>query len=269
MKPICEIPGILKKILIKKKQELSRDIQRIPPGEMQSMSAKTTGQRALSDILSKPGPQGMNIIAEIKRASPSRGAINMNLDPAKTAEAYYDGGACSISVLTEVDHFLGDPRFIRQVKDTVPLPVLRKDFIFDPYQLYQSRYLGADGVLLITAILKEETLRELITLCHSLEMNPLVEVHNKDEMEIAGRCGARLVGINNRNLADFQVNLETTLNLALVKENQMILVSESGFHCRADLLKVKNAGVYNFLIGENLASSRDPADRLKQLLGRS
>ena len=262
-----EIPGILGKILEKKKLELARDKSEIPLEKMKTLSEEVKVAGSFFDALKTPGPTGVNVIAEVKRASPSRGPINMELDPAVIAKDYLRGGASAVSVLTERDFFCGEPDFIRRVKDVVSLPVLRKDFIFDPYQVYQSRFLGADGLLLIAAMLEDDRLAKLISLSYKVGVDPLVEVHTETEMKRAVAAGAGLIGINNRNLLTFEVDLDTTVRLAPMAGPGKVLVCESGIKTRADVERVTRAGVFNFLVGERLASSGDPASALAELTG--
>jgi indole-3-glycerol phosphate synthase len=208
------------------------------------------------------------LIAEVKRASPSRGLLARDFDPLRLAETYQQNGAAAISVLTEERHFQGSLEHLRQIA-ALPArpPLLRKDFIFDPYQVYEARAAGADAVLLIVAYLgdplRRGCLEDLHTLILSLGMTPLVEVHNRDELELALACGPRLVGINNRDLTDFSVRLETTLELRPLAPPVVCLVAESGIHTREDADRLAAAGVDAMLIGEALVTAPDVAEKVR------
>ncbi|HEX8473349.1 MAG TPA: indole-3-glycerol phosphate synthase TrpC [Pyrinomonadaceae bacterium] len=209
----------------------------------------------------------VNVIAEFKRASPSKGIIRADVRAEEMAQAYDVGGAAAISVLTEQDHFRGLLDDLRAVRRTVALPLLRKDFIFDEYQVYEAAAAGADALLLIVAALDDETLRRLRRLTEDeLQMDALVEVHTADEMRRAGECGASVVGINNRNLSTFEVSLNVSRELAAHAPAGALLVSESGLRNGADLRSLRADGFHAFLIGESLMRSGNPADALRALL---
>src|SRR6185503_19868747 len=207
---------------------------------------------------------GINIIAEFKRRSPSKGMIRADANLIDIARAYEAGGAVAMSVLTEEDYFAGSLEDLRQVKSTVDLPVLRKDFIFDEYQIYESAAVGADAILLIVAALEDELLSRLRRLTEDeLQIDALVEVHTSEEMKRAGACGAKLIGVNNRNLRTFEVLLETSLSLAREAPSEALLISESGLNNSADLERLRDAGYRGFLIGETLMRADDPAAALR------
>jgi indole-3-glycerol phosphate synthase len=207
---------------------------------------------------------GLNIIAEFKRRSPSKGMIREGANPIDVARAYQAGGAVAMSVLTEEDYFAGSLDDLRQVKSTVVLPVLRKDFIVDEYQVYESAAAGADAILLIVAALDDDLLLRLRRLAEDeLRMDALVEVHTSDEMRRAAACGAKLIGVNNRDLRTFEVSLETSLSLAREAPSDALLVSESGLNSAADLERLYAAGYRGFLIGETLMRAGDPAAVLR------
>lgn len=211
---------------------------------------------------------GINIIAEFKRRSPSKGVIRANADLNEIVKSYEAGGATALSVLTEEDYFSGSLDDLSTAKSTVDLPVLRKDFVFDEYQLYESAAAGADAVLLIVAALKDEELSTLRRIAEDdLGLDTLVEVHTREEMERAVACGAKLVGVNNRNLHTFDVSLDTSLSLAQNAPKDTILVSESGLRSATDLARLRDAGYRGFLIGESLMRSEDPAAALRTLIG--
>jgi indole-3-glycerol phosphate synthase len=211
---------------------------------------------------------GINVIAEFKRRSPSKGMIREGANPIEIARAYQAGGAVAMSVLTEEDYFAGSLEDLRQVKATVDLPVLRKDFIVDEYQVYESAAAGADAILLIVAALDDELLSRLRRLAEDeLQMDALVEVHTSEEMRRAVACGAKLIGVNNRDLRTFEVWLETSLSLAREAPSDALLVSESGLNNAADVQRLYDAGYRGFLIGETLMRADDPAVALRSFRG--
>ena len=210
----------------------------------------------------------VRLIAEVKKASPSRGIICPNFNPVAIAQTYAGNGAAAISVLTEGNYFQGSLNHMRDIRKALKseIPILRKDFICDPYHIYESRACGADSLLLIVAILTPERLEELLQLSHQLGMCCLVEAHNKDELEIAISSGARVIGINNRDLNTFDVDLATTERLRPLIPRDRITVSESGIRERGDMEKLREWGVDAVLIGETLVSAPDIAARMKELL---
>lgn len=209
---------------------------------------------------------GVNVIAEIKRASPSKGAINETVVPEQLARAYAAGGAAAISVLTEEDHFRGSLEDLRAVRRAVSLPLLRKDFIFEEYQVYEAASAGADALLLIVAALDAETLARLLRLAEEeLHMDALVEVHTLEEMRRAGAGGASLVGVNNRDLHTFEVSLDVSRELARHAPEGALLVSESGLGNASDLRGLRAHGYHGFLIGETLMRSTHPEEALRVL----
>ena len=210
-------------------------------------------------------PDRLNIIAEFKKASPSKGIINDGRDPVETAEAYQRGGAVAISVLTEEDFFKGSLDDLKAIRAAVSVPVLRKDFIFDEFQVYEAAAAGADALLLIIAALDIEDLRTLHRVASELGMDVLVEVHTPEEMMVAGTIGARLIGVNNRDLRTFDVSLDVSRDLAGLAPRGAVLISESGLRTRDELLELKNLGYSGFLIGETLMRSGDPESELRKL----
>lgn len=205
------------------------------------------------------------IIAEFKRRSPSKGIISGDADPAVIARVYELGGAVAISVLTEEDFFDGSLDDLRVVRQTTSLPILRKDFILDDYQVYESAAAGADALLLIVAALDDDSLRRLRELTEDeLAMDALVEVHTRDEMERAINCGANIIGVNNRNLATFEVSLSTSIDLAAVAPPAAKLISESGIESREDIARLRAAGFHGFLIGETLMKAANPESLLQE-----
>ena len=209
----------------------------------------------------------LNIIAEFKKASPSKGVIDDRRDPATTAKAYEAGGASAISVLTEEDFFKGSINDLKAVRSVTTLPILRKDFIFDEFQIYEAAAAGADAILLIVASLTADELRHLRSLAEEeLGMDALVEVHTVDELEIAESIGAHLIGVNNRDLKTFAVSLDVSRRIAEEVSTDAILVSESGLRTRDELVELSELGYAGFLIGESLMRSADPAQELRKLV---
>ncbi|MDQ3800817.1 MAG: indole-3-glycerol phosphate synthase TrpC [Acidobacteriota bacterium] len=210
----------------------------------------------------------LNIIAEIKRASPSKGVINDKIDAAETARNYERGGAAAISVLTEEDKFQGSLEDLKTVRAAVSLPILRKDFIYDEFQIYEAAQAGADVILLIAAMLDDEALARLRRLTEEeLKMDALVEVHTTEELERAGKTGAGVIGVNNRDLHSFKVSLDVSRELIKRAPAGALMIAESGLRTREDLLELKSLGFHGFLIGETLMKSGDVETELKNLQG--
>ena len=221
------------------------------------------------DLASALGGAPIGLIAEVKKASPSRGIIRSDFNPAEIAQIYASNGASAISVLTDSKYFQGSLNHLKDIRKALAdkrLPLLRKDFILDPYQVYESRAYGADGLLLIVAILVPEKMETLLELTHQLGMSCLVEVHNEAELEIALRSQARIIGINNRDLNTFTVDLTTTQRLRPFIPHDRIVVSESGIKDRSDMEKLSRWGVDAVLIGESLMSAPNIATKMKELL---
>jgi len=202
-------------------------------------------------------PERVTVIAELKKASPSKGVFREDFSPPDIALAYQKGGAAALSVLTENLYFQGDRAYLRQVRETVRLPVLRKDFIVDPFQSPESRLLGADAILLIASILSDERMRNSLDLARRLHLSALCEVHDETEMKRMVDCGATLSGINNRDLKTFEVDLQTTFDLVPLAPEGTVLVSESGIRTCADLELMRDAGVSAVLVGETLIRQKD------------
>ncbi len=218
---------------------------------------------SFKEALTAPGP---SVIAEIKRASPSKGLINAELDPVKRAKLYEEGGARAISVLTDSAFFKGSAQDLKRVSESVKLPTLMKDFVIDEVQIIRARALGASSFLLIVAALSERELKRLLDFGRELKMEALVEVHNQKELEVALRCGAQIIGINNRDLKTFEVDINTTKELLpLVKETGKICVSESGIKTPEQVLELYKLGVDAFLIGETLVRSENPKEFLRRV----
>ncbi|MGV8072968.1 MAG: indole-3-glycerol phosphate synthase TrpC [Syntrophobacteraceae bacterium] len=258
---------ILQKILETKRQELEALKRMAPEAGLIIEAKKRQESRSLLKKLSTPGRFGANIIAEVKRGSPSRGPINPDLDAAKYAGYYEKGGAAAISVLTDKTFFMGSPEDLKNARAAVTLPVLRKDFIVSEYQIYEAAAMGADAVLLIVRALSAEFLKACIGLCRDLHLDPLVEVHSHEELEVAIEAGAVLIGINNRDLTTFKTDIQTSIDMVRHLEPGQVAVAESGIHERFQVEKLQDAGIWNFLIGESLVRAPDPVAFLKSLLG--
>jgi indole-3-glycerol phosphate synthase len=261
------LPSILQKILAAKRLRLERQKRRLPLRELKAALPDLPPTRDFASAVRDPRSRGqaVAIIAEIKRRSPSRGLIRRELDPASMYRAYVQGGADACSVLTEEDYFGGALDHLRELRPLAEIPLLRKDFVFDPYQLYETRTAGADAILLIAAALEDERLRGLLETCGRLELQALVEVHTREELDRALGCGARMVGINNRNLSSFEVDIEASLKLAPHLPAGLTAVSESGIHGPEEIRRLAAAGIRAFLVGEHLMRAADPAAALRRL----
>ncbi len=233
---------------------------------LSSLEERIAQRKAPLDFALALGGNGTRLIAEVKRASPSRGVLCPNFNPIELAKNYAQGGASAISVLTEATYFEGSIDYLAAVREEVELPLLRKDFIFDPYQVYESRAYGADALLLIVAILSQEQLEELLSLSHSLGLRCLVEVHNEDEVERAVISQAKIIGINNRDLNIFNVDINTTHRLRPLIPGQRIVVSESGISRRSDVEKLRGWGVNAVLVGEALVTASDIPTKMRELI---
>ncbi len=260
-------PDILERIVQAKQSEVTAARREISLNRLRAAAEARHDVRPFFEALKAPGPSGVNIIAEIKRASPSKGVIRQDLDPGRLAESYAAGGARAISVLTEKRFFLGSADDLKQARLASDLPVLRKDFIFCDYQLYESAAMGADAVLLIVRILDQQKLVDLIQLASTLRLAALVEIYTEADLAAAARAGARLVGINNRNLTSFETDLGHTLKFLPLLQPGQVAVAASGIRSREEIRHYQAHGVCNFLIGESLVLSETPAAFLKMLQG--
>jgi indole-3-glycerol phosphate synthase len=261
-------PDFLTRIIEQKRARLARAMSLRTLGEVREEALRVRGRsrpHALRGALE--GERGFNVIAEIKRASPSLGDIRPDASPAGIALRYEAGGAAAISVLTEEDHFKGSLEDLREVRAAVSLPLLRKDFIVEEWQLYEAAAARADALLLIVAALEDATLARLRRIAEDeLGMDALVEVHTAGELRRAAACGAGVIGVNNRNLHTFEVSLETSVELIDDAPPGALLVSESGLRSHADLRRLKSLGYRGFLVGETLMRAGDPAGALRSLL---
>jgi len=258
--------NVLSQIIAKKRERVEEAKRAVPLERLRSEAVAKREPRASHALCRALQSEGINIIAEFKRRSPSKGVIRADADLASIVQSYKAGGAVALSVLTEEDYFEGSLADLRAAKATVDLPVLRKDFLFDEYQVFEAAAAGADAVLLIMSVLDDQQLESLRRLAEDeLGLDALVEVHNSEEMDRAASCGAKLVGVNNRNLRTFQVSVETSLELAPFAPRNALLVSESGLNNAADLQRLKEHGFHGFLIGESLMRARCPEAALREL----
>ncbi len=261
------MPDILTQILRRKEEEIAECVAHIPLRELSHIAANSPPPRGFVEAINaRLQIEQVAIIAEIKKASPSKGVIcHHDFNPSKIAKSYERNGAACLSVLTDKDFFQGANEYLQQARGACMLPVLRKDFIIDPYQVYEARAIGADCILLIVAALNDAKLHELANLAQYLGMDLLVEVHNQEEVERALRLNPRLIGINNRNLHTFHTRLETTLELLEFIPKKHVVVSESGIHTAQDIALLSNAGVRTFLIGEAFMSAENPGTAMARL----
>lgn len=259
---------ILSKIVTHKKREIKAAKQRRPEASLRAELCPPETRRPFYNRLKTCNSQGINIIAEIKRASPSKGSIRPDLDPAVYAREYETGGAAALSVLTDEHFFKGSVTDLKTARRASTLPVLRKDFIVSTYQIFESAVIGADAVLLIAAILSRQQLQDYLALCLELSLDALVEVHSEDELEKVTQAGAQLVGINNRDLKTFHTDIATSISMASRIARHQVGVAESGLRTVDDIKAVRQAGIFNFLIGESLVRADSPRLFLKSLIGR-
>ena len=257
---------ILKKILARKIEEVRERSALVSLRELSARAADAPAARGfLAALEAKIDAGSAGVIAEVKKASPSKGVMRPDFRPDEIACSYAAGGAACLSVLTEVDFFQGADEYLRAARAACTLPVLRKDFTIDPYQIYEARTLGADCILLIVAALGDAALLEFTALAHELGMDVLIEAHDGDELERALATPAQLVGINNRDLRTFETSLDTTLNLRTRVPADRLLVTESGIATRADVARMRAHGVHAFLVGETFMRADDPGAELRRL----
>ena len=257
---------ILDRIVADKRQELAAAKAATPLAELKARLGEAPPLRAFAEALRGPS---IRLIAEVKKASPSRGVLRADFDPVRLARQYAEAGAAAISVLTDEEHFQGSLAHLAAIRGALPdgPPLLRKDFLFDEYQLYEARCHGADAVLFITAILDTALLSRLITLADSLGMAALVEVHDEPELKRALAAGGEIIGINNRDLRTFEVDLATTERLRPLVPPEKTIVAESGIFTRDDMRRLAACGVNAVLIGEALVTAADPRAKVRELLG--
>lgn len=257
--------SILDRIVARKREELAEAQAATPYRDLEQQLMKAPPVRNFRSALLRPGE--LRFIAEVKKASPSAGVLREDFDPVAIAQVYEKHGAACISVLTDGPFFQGSLEHLTAVRQAVAVPVLRKDFILDPYQLLQARAAGADAVLLIAEILDDPTLASLLREATALGLHALVEIHEPDNLQRAVRNGARIIGINNRNLQTFETSLQHTLDLCRRLPSSIVLVSESGIRKREDVLRLQYAGVHAVLVGETLMRASDIGMKLDELRG--
>jgi indole-3-glycerol phosphate synthase len=262
----ADTPDILKRIVARKTEEVAAAKRARPLPELAVITAEVERPRRFADTMAARIAAGLPaVIAEIKRASPSKGLLREDFQPAEIAVAYAEAGAACLSVLTDRDFFQGDPQHLIDAHAACPLPVIRKDFTIDAYQVYEARALGADCILLIAACLEDAQLRDFTETAQGLGMDVLLEVHDASELERALAVPTPLLGINNRDLRRFEVRLQNTLDLLPRVPPDRLLVTESGIHTRDDVALMRQHGVHGFLVGESFMRAPDPGTKLAEL----
>jgi indole-3-glycerol phosphate synthase len=257
---------ILNRILARKAEEVAERRSRVPLADLTARIAEQPETRGFAAAIEAKIEAGLPaLIAEVKKASPSKGVIRVEFDPVAIAKSYEAGGAACLSVLTDADFFQGSEAFLRQARSACALPLLRKDFIVDPYQVHEARAIGADAILLIVSALDDDELLPLALLAAELDMDVLCEVHDEEEMERALALPVPLIGVNNRNLRNFETALETSLALQDMIEYDRVLVAESGIRTPEDVARLREGGIQAFLVGEAFMRAEDPGSELRRL----
>jgi indole-3-glycerol phosphate synthase len=259
-----ESTHILTRIVEATRRRLERTKMRVPEAVVKHFASKTPVAPSLADALQNS--KRVRVIAEVKKASPSKGVFRTDFSVANLVRDYCEAGASAISVVTEEDFFQGNVGWISEIRELAPLPVLRKDFVFDPYQIYETKNAKASAILLIVAMLQSEELARFISLARQVGLDALVEVHDETELREAIDAGATIIGVNNRNLKTFQVDIATSHRLAKLIPDDCIFVVESGIRGRSDIDELLESGADAFLIGETLIVSENPAATLRGLL---
>ncbi len=259
-------PTILEKIIAQKNFEIERDSAKISLTEMERRAALVTDKREfIATLRDRIEARQTAVIAEIKKASPSKGLIRPDFEPALIAQQYEQAGASCLSVLTDKEFFQGSNEYLQQARAACALPVIRKDFIIAPFQIAEAKAMGADCVLLIVAALQEAQLRELAAYAKQMNIDVLVEVHDEPELDIALASGFDLIGVNNRNLHNFETNLEVSFRLAKLLPPGKLLITESGIHSAQDVRNMIDHNIFGFLIGETFMRASNPGDKLTEL----
>jgi indole-3-glycerol phosphate synthase len=256
---------ILEQIIAVKHAEVACLKRQTPLSEWKRMTACLPPARNFRSAI---GGRDCRIIAEVKRRSPSKGVLSRDFDPARIASVYQGNGAAAVSVLTDREFFAGDKEYLIDIRGKVKLPLLRKDFIVDPCQIYETRLLGADAVLLIATILEAGQLADYLAVTQDLGLAALVEVHDREDLDKALAAGAEIIGVNNRNLKTFVTDMQTSRDLLAAIPEDRIVVSESGIRTRADIETLTAAGIHAFLVGETLMQAADRGGKLRELLGK-
>ena len=257
---------ILNTILEQKVLEIAERLKAVTLADTRARAESAAPVRGFINALNQTLKMGRPaIIAEVKKASPSKGVIRENFKPVEIAKSYASHGASCLSILTDEVFFQGSEAYLQEARNACALPVLRKDFIIDPYQVYETRAMGADAILLIVAALEKSQLHDLASQAADLNLDILVEVHNAQELETALTLPCRLIGINNRNLRTFETNLQTTLDLLSQIDSNRIVVTESGIHTTDDVALMRNNQVHSFLVGEAFMRAADPGLQLSKL----
>ena len=263
---MTDTPDILKKILATKAEEVAKRKSRMTIANLEELAGNVESPRGFYNALqSKVQVKKPAIIAEIKKASPSKGIIRENFQPVEIAQDYAMSGATCLSVLTDKDYFQGSEVYLQMVRQACPLPTLRKDFMIDPYQIHESRALGADCILLIVAALAQSQMQELAAVTKQLGMDVLVEVHNQQELESALTLDIPLLGINNRDLHSFETSLQTTLDLKKLIPEDRLVITESGIHSHEDIQLMLDSDIYGFLVGEAFMRAEQPGAKMREL----
>lgn len=259
---------ILNRILARKAEEVAERKAKMPIAELIARVKDLHDTRGFAAAIEAKIAAGLPaVIAEVKKASPSKGVIRADFDPATIARSYEEAGAACLSVLTDADFFQGSEAFLQQALGACTLPVLRKDFIIDPYQVYEARAIGADCVLLIVSALDDDVLLQLSLLAAELDLDVLCEVHDEEELERAMAVPVPLIGVNNRNLRSFETSLDTSLTLQDLIEYDRVLVAESGIHTPEDVTRLREGGIQAFLVGEAFMRAENPGSELRRLFG--
>jgi len=263
---MTDTPDILKKILDRKAEEIANRKQRTPVDVLKEITSGIENPRGFATALqSKAQSKKPAIIAEIKKASPSKGVIRENFKPIEIAQDYAMNGATCLSILTDKDFFQGSEAYLQMAREKCPLPILRKDFMIDPYQIHESRALGADCILLIVAALEDKQMHELADTATELGMDVLVETHNAEELTRALTLDTKLIGVNNRNLRTFETSLQTTLDLKQAVPEDRLIITESGIHTQEDIQLMLDNDIYTFLVGEAFMRADYPGHKMREL----